>query len=183
LLLLRTQLVREIFGFEPNRQAFALLEQNFARLPVPASAYRQALSNFQGRGVMRQPAYDRSQHASFLVENAEGPIDVTTIDRLQLPDVTNLLLKVDVEGGEHALLEGAAQTLRRVRRFLIVLEAHPQVIQRTNTDPIECVRLINTLRYCRVRVAERPAAQLDLDRVLVPQLPSGQVCNLLIESL
>ncbi|MFM2129806.1 MAG: Methyltransferase FkbM domain, partial [Pseudomonadota bacterium] len=58
---------------------------------------------------------------------------------LDLAPDSVLALKIDVEGEELAVLEGAARTLARAPGFVVQFEAHPGVMARSGIDPSRCL--------------------------------------------
>ena len=65
-----------------------------------------------------------------------------TIDQLEIPSNATLALKIDVEGEELNVLEGAAAALRCCKGFIVQFEAHPDVMARTGLDPSRCLALL-----------------------------------------
>jgi FkbM family methyltransferase len=171
-------LVERIVAFEPNAEAFGMLASNLERLPVPATVYNTAVADFAGRGRLQAPPYDPSAHAWFLVADPSGDTPVQPIDQLGLGPGLGVVLKLDLEGGELAALRGATTTLSRAERFLALVEAHPKVARRTASDPMECARLLRSIRPCRIVVAERPEVEVDVDRPFFEAFPPNRVYNI-----
>lgn len=144
--------VSQVIAFEPNADAYPYLEKNMAALPMPAQAVGSAVANFHGKGMLKSPDYDAGYTARFLVPG-DGPISVTTIDSFRYYQ-RNVAIKIDVEGGETEVLAGAAETIRSAQSCVIAIEAHPQVARRTGRDPVECLRLLESLRRFEFTVAE-----------------------------
>ena len=69
-----------------------------------------------------------------------------------------VLLKIDVEGAEQEVIEGAASTIHAASRCVVVFEAHPVVALRTGRDPMTCVRLLQSIRPFEYLIAETGAA-------------------------
>lgn len=170
-----------VIAFEPNPQPLEVLRTNVMRLGPANQVRPQAVSDFTGRGRLVSPDYDPSAHACHLVQEDSGPIEVTTLDTLNLPP-GDLVLKVDVEGGELAVIRGAIETLRRPSRLTVVLEAHPRVAERTGIDPLEAVRQIAGLRQVEVTVAEHPAQPVQLSQPFFQQFPQV-TANLIVTSV
>jgi FkbM family methyltransferase len=170
--------VARIVAFEPNPEAFPILRWNLERLSPPGECHAAAVSDFSGRAELRSPGPGTSDHARFIVPSPEGEIPVMRVDDLGVDPGHGLLLKIDVEGAELAVLRGAAGTLAAAAWFVVLFEAHPEVARRTGIDPIECVRLLGSLGARRFRIAEAPEVQLREDRPFYDQVPR-QICNVI----
>ncbi len=148
----RTSRVTRVIAFEPNPDVAAFMKRNFAQLPIPSRVITKAVGCFQGSGRLEVPAYDNSDHARFLVPG-EGPLEVVTIDSLGLRG-GDVAIKIDVEGGELEVLEGAVETIASARKCVITVEANPRVVMRTKRDPVECLRFLQSLRPFSFLIAE-----------------------------
>jgi hypothetical protein len=65
-----------------------------------------------------------------------------------------MAFKFDIEGGELAAIQGAAETIRSARRCVVTVEAHPLVAKRTGREPIDTLRFLASIREFQFRVAE-----------------------------
>jgi len=148
----RTEQIAKIFAFEPNLDVHEFLQRNLSNLPVPSQMIPKAVSNFNGRGLLERADYDPSDHARFLLPG-DGPIEVTTIDSMNVRD-GDIAIKLDVEGGELNTLKGAVETILSARQCVVTVEAHPAVARRTGQDPIECLLFLKSLRPFHFVVAE-----------------------------
>lgn len=147
----RCDRIGRVLAFEPNSRVEQVLRHNLAQFPRP-EVHMAAVSNFTGRGKLLAPAYDLGDHARFLVPAEQG-VPVITLDSLGLFG-GDVLLKIDVEGEELHVLEGARETIRRAAHCVLTLEAHPQVCQRTGIAPNACLAYLSSLRRFRFTVAE-----------------------------
>lgn len=95
---------REVFAFEPAPRAWRLLRANTSDLPN-VRLHALALSNVEGPlHFAQRTALDISS-----ISDEQGlEVCATTIDALQ---VNPTLIKIDVEGFEHRVLQGATATL------------------------------------------------------------------------
>ena len=113
-----------VHAFEPNPAIHKILERS---LPPNASAYPIALGDhgdvsgelivpmhgsvFSNVGASLNPRKKVKRHATLLVP-------CRTLDSFDFRDVG--LIRIDVEGGERAVLAGACQTIARERPVLVV---------------------------------------------------------------
>lgn len=169
LLAARVRLDR-LIAFEPNAEAFLFLRQNMARLPV-GEAHRAAVADFLGRGELRSPAHDPRDHARFVIQADPGDFPVVTIDSLGLAGDGGLLLKIDVEGGELAVLHGAAASLHAAAGFAVSFEAQRDQVARVGIEPMEVVRFLEAIRPCEVTVSDLPGFRPRRDRPFFAQIP------------
>jgi FkbM family methyltransferase len=178
--------LRRIVAIEPNPVAHAILERNMDRLPVPAEAIRAAVADFSGRGVLQSPSgEDGSDHSKYLVEAPGGDVPVMRVDDLGIEEDASVILKLDVEGAELAAVRGALGTLRAAREFAVSFEAHPQVVDRTGVEPTDIIRLIDSVRHCRVTVSDVPGMEVTTDRPFFAQVSEPKVMgyNILCRSV
>lgn len=162
--------IKTVVAFEPNPVSFAYLESNMNALGIDARAMNVAVSNFVGRAELRYPEHDTSDEAAFIEPVADGSIPVTTIDQLELPAGGDILLKIDVEGAELAVINGAWQTLSKARRVLVVFEAHREQVRRSGIDTGEIVRRLSELGTIDVKVTEVPERSFDWTRPFFDQV-------------
>ncbi|MGC2530407.1 MAG: FkbM family methyltransferase [Candidatus Acidiferrum sp.] len=154
----QTTRVAQVIAFEPNPDVASFMKRNFAQLQVPSKAITKAVGCFQGSGRLEVPAYDNSDHARFLVPG-EGPLEVVTIDSFGVRG-GDAAIKIDVEGGELEVLQGAAEMIAAARKCVITVEANPRVAKRTRRDPVECLRFLQSLRPFNFLIAETEESPL-----------------------
>ena len=117
-----------VLAFEPLPRAHARLAAACAGLPN-VELRREALGAAPGRLMLSVPVVDgvpaeqwaslAKDYGAFASVTTEAhAVEVITIDSLGLSDVTHM--KVDAEGFEQEVLEGARATLRRCRPVLSV---------------------------------------------------------------
>ena len=135
-----------VISFEANPQTFPLLQENLqANGPteqfIPINA---ALGAREGRVTIELgPHNNRGATRMLEADDGKGEIPVVTLDqelgRLAIGKIA--LLKVDVEGAELAVLDGAVRTLRDFRPLLCI-EVH------TARHLAEVLRRVEPLGYC-----------------------------------
>ncbi len=164
----QTSRVTRVIAFEPNPDVADFMKRNFAQLPIPSKTFTRAVGSFHGTGRLEVPVYDNSDHARFLVPG-EGPLEVVTIDSSGLRG-GDVAIKIDVEGGELEVLQGAAETISLARNCVITVEANPRVAMRTRRDPVECLRFLQSLRPFGFLIAETEESPL----ISSPIIKEGQ---------
>lgn len=156
---------RKVCAFEPNPKMFAELRR-CARPEV--AAYPFALSDRNGAAELLVPRNDRgfsNQGASLSAARiGEGRFASVAVETRRLDDLglgAVGFIKVDVEGHELEVLEGARDTLRRDRPTLVV-----EIEERYHASGIgELLRAICDFGYvalCLQRGRLRPVCDLDL---------------------
>ncbi len=121
-----------VTAYEPHPRVYEVLAQNVqlwqTRGPCPVTAVRLAISNRRGTGTLSEgSSFRQNMGTARLTEGDASPadmdIEVECLDEL-LGEREIGLLKVDVEGAEPAVFEGAEILLRRQRIRDIVFEDH-----------------------------------------------------------
>jgi FkbM family methyltransferase len=175
----QSRCIDEVIAIEPNPDVQDLLARNLALLPCPGRVVAAAVADFHGRGRLEHFPTLRSDHSRFLVPDEQGDIGVTRLDDLDIRPGKALAIKIDVEGGELAVLRGAEQVLRNAPAWIVAFEAHRLVAERSGIDPCACVRLLAELGAEETVVAEAMQIQLDPQRPYFEQVPlkvSNVVC-------
>ena len=126
---------RHVYAYEPNPKIFKILRAgargNVTALPV-------ALSDKTGTAVLRIPKTSKgysNQGASLNYAKVGPSYGEVTVETRRLDDenLANVgFIKIDVEGHEFAVLEGARRTIERERPTLLV-----EIEQAHNKMPIE----------------------------------------------
>ena len=123
--------LRPVISFEANPNTFPLLKHNIAanQLNETVIAIGKALGASPGYAIVDCAQSDNqgASTVSFIPEERQDSIEVSTLDiELQALSghVSNIaLIKIDVEGTELAVLEGAMKTIRAYRPVLCI-EVH-----------------------------------------------------------
>lgn len=177
-LVARCKNISAVVAFEPNQAAHRVLVENLRALRVASDARRAAVANFEGRGVLVTPSDDPSAHAMYIVRRDDGDIAVQRIDDLALGD-GSCVIKIDVEGMEAAVVQGAARTIERASEVLIAFEAHPRVSRRTGHDPSEVMRVLLALRAFTFETDVGPARAITADVPFFDQVRPDRVYNVI----
>lgn len=137
--------ISRVIAFEPNPDPFELLERNLAERPGLHVELRQsAVSAVSGTGWLTVDPNEDHDHGAYLgvVDGPGIETKVETIDGLLGRATEPVALKIDVEGEELKVLQGAASTLTRAPGFVVQFEAHPDVASRSGVEPGDCLRML-----------------------------------------
>lgn len=113
------QSASHVHSFEPQPQVFRRLERS---VPANVTSYNVALSDHQGEEVLHIP-HGSGGEASLRDLGSDSTIeDVTvTVRTLDSYNLTNVgFLKIDVEGHEESLLEGARATIGESKPLVFI---------------------------------------------------------------
>lgn len=145
----------QVIAFEPNPEARRILARHIElnRIADRATIVPCAVGRETGRAAFFASGADGMSRLGEPNQALNGqtntlPVDVTTIDDYcessgKQPDV----LLIDIEGFELAALAGAARTIRkRGKDLLIVVEMHPGVWASAGDDRESAMRLLDELR-------------------------------------
>jgi FkbM family methyltransferase len=127
-----------VIAFEPFEENAALLQRNIALNNVNIRVECSAVGSWSG--TARYTALAGSEGR--LSDGGELTVPVTTIDQYVAthPGHAPNAIKIDVEGGEMGVLEGARATLLAASPILLI-EAHSPELRR------DCLALLATLGY------------------------------------
>lgn len=144
-----------VWAFEPSRREFALLEHNLELNHLHARLFPCALAETNGSAEFKVAAFG-NEGLNTLGEFAyrdtdEGERYVVELKRLD--DVIALdpparvdLIKIDVEGAELRVLQGAEETLRRYRPVLL-FEALEAALQHQGASVAQLVDFVRGCGY------------------------------------
>jgi len=143
-----------VLAIEPEPQNFTLLEQNVKLNGLKnVSLYRCALGATEGSAMLGlYKASNRGRH-SIVDTNAKEQIKVSVrplddIVKNSGGDIKSWsLLKIDVEGYEGFVLDGAKETLSRIET--LVMEYSPALLRAAGRDPAATLRTL-TANFSRI---------------------------------
>lgn len=145
-----------VHAFEPNPAAYECLAHNMA-------AQHQVMLYPMGLGLHEDRAEvlaDKNLGASRLDFNSDGPVRITTLDVIAKSWTRLDWLKIDAEGWEPSIIEGARATIARLRPVMLV-EVNRTILGADGAAAL--VRLIESMNYY-VKPAE-PGWTMDMEMV------------------
>lgn len=189
--LLAARLVGEtgrVFSFEPEPQNYELLVKN-----VRANAYKnimtvqRAIGDQPGQMPLFLSSVDNGLHSLFqlgLPKHGNVTVEVTTLDdyfgAIGWPEIA--LVKVDIEGGESAALEGMRELIRRSPHIKFIMEFCPWILDALNITARQYLDQIRALGFS-IQVIEVngpvPLEDVDADELVRRLLQEHSYLNLL----
>ncbi|MGI9119211.1 MAG: FkbM family methyltransferase [Acidimicrobiales bacterium] len=149
-----------VVAFEPSPDTYAKLSAAFIASSFPhVRAVHAAVADkaghtvlFAASGAWQDQAYRNSLHpGDGLVPTSE--VEVVTLDE-ELGDARVRLLKVDVEGGELAVLSGTRRLLSDRRADALVVELNPPALARAGATVSNLVGQLQGSGYDAHRIIE-----------------------------
>ena len=112
---------KEIWMIEPDPENLGRIRVELQENGWSGDARVKVLNCALGEREGRQPFFEGAGYASKLSELGRTPVEVKTLDQL---GVAPTLVKLHVEGGELAVLQGGLETIKRQRPMLAVTTYH-----------------------------------------------------------
>lgn len=121
---------RKVWAIEPNRTAFHVLQRNLRLndLEKTVCPLNLALGKTGGHGQLIATA-ENDGGSSIIGQNDQGDIDIVALDSLITSENQVHLIKIDVEGMELEVLQGADQLLRKYHPILYIEAQRPSDLQ------------------------------------------------------
>jgi FkbM family methyltransferase len=127
-----------VYAFEPDPRNAAYLRRHIqVNRMTHVTAHQMAVSNRQGHDAFARGTGTGTGH---LCETGEMTVRLCRLDDLMTSHRPPTHVKIDVEGAELDVLEGARQTLLTARPVLF-LSLHGEAMRQS------CVRMLSDLRY------------------------------------
>jgi FkbM family methyltransferase len=172
----------KIFAFEPFPNTRAMMERSLwiNGLSQIAHVREAAVSNHIGRTTLFL-GHTSGHHSIFALGDAgtasssQVEVDLITLDSALPPDQPITLIKIDVEGAELEVVEGATSTLQRNQDVALIAEFGPSHLQRTGRAVDEWLGVFESLGYCFRRINAETGA---LENVTPDELLTAESTNL-----
>lgn len=134
------------FAFEPIPEFYDLLKSRFAdRAKIFPYALSDENKTTSFQFVKNAPAFSGLRKRSYLIDNPdikEIVVEVRKMDEVIDSDIKIDLVKIDVEGGEFAVLKGGEQILNK-QKPIIVFECGLGASDHYDTDPQKLYRFVS----------------------------------------
>lgn len=146
----------KVWAFEPVPLTCAVLRANVAlnNLGGRVKVVGKAVSNYHGVGTLHAVIDDGGKGVSIVdgtpayhKKCEQSRVSVTTIDGYcKRYGIVPTFIKVDVEGGEKFVLEGAKETIEKHRPFLL-FETSVENANQFGYNPSECIAMLERWNY------------------------------------
>lgn len=146
----------KVFAFEPVPKSAEVLRENVRLndLEGRVRVYERGISNYDGYGIIHVVYPEGGSGVSILdgtprpeKECVDKPVQVMTIDTFcEGLSIIPTLIKIDVEGGERMVLEGAARTIQQYHPQIIA-EYEPMNTAQYGYNPHEITDLLEAWGY------------------------------------
>src|SRR5258708_13589365 len=155
----------QVVAIEPEPNNFAQLSRVVARAKLPAkiNLYQFAAADAVGQQNLKLDPFHPANHR---LSNTGLPIEVTTIDALveKLGNPNIAFIKIDVQGAEHKVLQGAVKTIARSHPVLFC-ELDDDALRNFQSSAIDLANFVRSLGYTIYALdPKRGYYQIDVDK-------------------
>lgn len=151
-----------VHAFEPNPEAFECLAYNMRNLPQ-VQLYKFGLSDHARRCKLHLSPNAGASHLS----NDFGIVATLTLDDLSLASLD--FLKMDAEGFETRILNGAKETIARCHPVMLI-EVNEGALDRASSSRYELLTLIDSMGYgVRITDSKLKFTDMQYDVLCVPK--------------
>lgn len=132
-----------IMSFEPSPQTFQNLSENVGRNNGWAQISPQPFAVGNESKMIKFFADDAMSHANHITVDGSGiDVEMKSVDDFVVGAMLESVdfIKVDVEGFELAVFQGAAKTLLQFRPTIIFEFNEYAIVENAKMDPVDCLR-------------------------------------------
>lgn len=162
----------EIRAYEPSEANFSILINNISSIQKltghKIKAQQIAISNKNGEANLFLAAENLGDHRIFpdIEERIAEKIQICSLDSIfftqnRWPDV----VKIDTQGAEGKIMEGASHLFNNNWRPLIFMEFWPYGLKKAGSNPLEVYDFLKKLNYNCFEINSAEAKIISLDRV------------------
>jgi FkbM family methyltransferase len=138
-----SKIARRVEAFEPYPPAALFARRKLGR---NVRVHEAAVSNYRGSAALRIPQREGNIDVHFSAtlkqvsagQHREITVPVVTIDQFEFDDVG--FIKIDAEGSDMEVIDGARETIRRNRPNMLV-----ELLVPFSRDPLACIERIEAM--------------------------------------
>ncbi len=173
-----------VWAFEPDPSAYQILLRNISENHhANIQARNIAVTHYTGFGKLYLSDSHHGDHRIFPSESRRKSIPVTfaALDDFFEKNQKIDHMKIDVQGAEGLVLDGATRILKDNERIKIFLEFTPELITQSGQSPIQIVKKLRDLGFTMMDIDERDRSLKPFDTELfLSTSKKGAYKNLLV---
>ena len=162
---------QKVYAFEPVKSNLERMSENLRiNNVINVEIIPQAVSNING--ISQINLFESYGHHSLGLTNITKfvnteKIQVTTLDNFCEKENIDYIdcLKIDVEGFEQEVLEGAKNLLSNKKINLIILEVSQRILNNLNKNPDELFEILNRHNYVLYDLSHNKITRKDFNRI------------------
>ncbi|GET37517.1 FkbM family methyltransferase [Microseira wollei] len=161
-----------VYAFEADSDAFAFLQRNLAENQCDnVVAVPQAVSNRQGTAFFYRPEPERAYIVTEGVPKTGQQVPMISLDEFfaqqNWPSID--LIKMDIEGGEQAALEGMQELSQRNPSLQLIIEFNMSTMARSRVSPFSIIATLRKLGFQKAQIFERDFRPFSLTSESLPK--------------
>ncbi len=150
----------DVIAVEPTPDTFAVLERNLATLTTDkVTSYQTAISDVVGTksfGISQKPEncgfYFRPEAPPLRwIDVPTKSLDALLLDRRPCP----LVIKIDTQGHELAVVKGMSETLRRFNEISLIVKFNPVMLRAGGNQPAALLEELDRLGFETFMIDDR----------------------------
>ncbi len=177
---------KHVYAFEPNPPVYRCLSENIRINGLSnVTAYNLALSNYVGHSKLHDCGVgSRLEEVGEIEGTSYVDVKVDTLDRIVFEkrdeDCPIGLIKIDTEGAELFVLEGAMKTIRTYKPDLII-EYHDEKYEDAPKTKKVIFKLLHDMGYVPILLRDRHYLHTPYDRFVkeFDKYKHAVICNVL----
>lgn len=153
MIIARTKKNTKVFAFEPEKEAFKLLEKNIAGNNITnINCINAALGNNNEEKIIYSSdtpnfgAHSFVQRTDYKLKKKGQSVHVLTADKVIKESIadTPSVIKIDVEGAEILVLEGMTELLKNPSLRIILIEVHNNLLPLFNSSGEAVINMVKS---------------------------------------
>lgn len=139
----------KVYAFEPNPENFSLLKKNIETNNYDNVVYEQkAVTNKSGKVNFNISNSLTAGRITKDTENKSIKIESISLDDYFQNNLTKIdFIKIDTEGYDWAVIEGAANLIQMNKNLRIMTEYHTRLINESGMNPLKFLQMIQSLGF------------------------------------
>lgn len=150
-----------VYAIEPESENLSILRRNVELNDYGNIIVKQeALSNKRGKATLYKDMLNLGGHSLSRRNTLPGGKNYASVDTLPLDDFLSRegvrpdLIKIDTQGAEGLIFEGASKTLSQ-NRLVIFMEFWPMGLRNMGTEPIGLLQMLQSLGFAISLIDEK----------------------------